>query len=406
MIKTKTENIEPSRILNYTFVGVFFANMLLYLGQQMSNSILPLYAEYLGAPAAEIGIVASAYAITALIFKLVSAPAIDTFNRKYILAAAIMLMAVAFIGFNFSSSVPMLIFFRLLQGTGQAFTATCCLALAADALPREKLATGIGYFSIAQAVMQAIGPTIGLKLKDVIGFNMTFITGAAIMTAAVLFTMSLKISFTKTKKFTFSLNSIIAKEALIPAILLFFLSISFFTITSFIAIYGKQSVGSNIGYFFMVNAVTLLFTRPLIGKMADQYGHIKVMLPTMVLFALSLLLISISSSLLMFIVAAFLNAFGYGACQPAIQSLCMKRVLKERRGAASCTSYIGTDLGSLLGPVLAGAIAGWIGYAKMWRLMTIPVFLAVLFVFVFKKDISSSNAEPVNSLADQQNDTK
>jgi MFS family permease len=388
-------NIKPLKIWNLTFISIFIANMLLYLGQAISNSILPLYADSLNAPSVVIGIVASSYAITALVFKLISAPAIDTFNRKYILAAAFFLMAVAFIGFSISKTMPALIFFRLLQGTGQAFTATCCLALAADTLPREKLGTGIGYFSLAQAIMQAFGPTVGLKLKDLIGFSMTFASGASAMALAVLFALSLKISFTKTKKFYFSLSSIIAKEAIIPAILLFFLATSFMTITSFVAVFGKETVGSNIGYFFTVYALTMLITRPLVGKLADKFGYVKVMLPMMVLFALSLIIISFSSSLPQFIVAAFLNAFGYGGCGPAIQSLCMKRVPKERRGAGSCTSYIGMDLGSLLGPVIAGITAGKLGYVSMWRIMIIPILTAVILVFLFRRDIDSVAEKPV-----------
>jgi MFS family permease len=387
------QKVTPVKIWNKTFIGVFIANMLLYLGQAMSNSILPLYADFLNAPAAIVGIVASSYAITALVFKLVSAPAIDTFNRKYILAAAFFLMAAAFTGFSFSKTMPTLIFFRLLQGTGQAFTSTCCLALASDTLPREKLGTGIGYFSLAQAIMQAFGPTVGLKLKDFIGFNMTFLMGAAAMILAVFFSLGLKVLFTKTKKFTFSLNSIIAKEAVIPAILLFFLATSFMSITSFVAIFGKKTVGSDVGYFFTVYALTLLFTRPLVGKLADKFGYVKVMLPMMVLFATSLTIISFSSSLPLFLSAAFLNAFGYGGCGPAIQSLCMKRVPKERRGAGSCTSYIGMDLGSFLGPVLAGAIAEKSGYANMWRIMIIPILTAAVMVFIFRKDIASSSTK-------------
>ncbi|MDR1469684.1 MAG: MFS transporter, partial [Spirochaetaceae bacterium] len=228
-----------------------------------------------------------------------------------------------------------------------------------------------------------------VKLKDLIGFNLTFAIGAVIMIMALVFVLSLRIRFQRIKKFHFSFDSIIAKEALIPAVLLLFLSVSFFAITSFIAIYGKGSIGSDIGYFFTVSAVTLLFTRPLIGKFADKYGHIKVMIPTMISFAVSLIIISFSSSLPMFLIAAFFNAFGYGACQPAIQSLCMKRVPKDKRGAGSGTSYIGTDLGSLAGPVIAGSIAGQLGYAAMWRIMTIPIIIAAILVFIFRRNISS-----------------
>jgi MFS family permease len=65
----------------------------------------------------------------------------------------------------------------------------------------------------------------------------------------------------------------------------------------------------------------------------------------------------------------------------------MKSVPKERRGAASSTNYIGNDLGNLTGPVLAGTIIDHVGYAPMWRLMTIPLFIAIAVVLICRKRI-------------------
>ena len=88
--------------------------------------------------------------------------------------------------------------------------------------------------------------------------------------------------------------------------------------------------------------------------------------------------------------AAFVSAFGYGACQPSVQTLCMKCVPKEKRGAGSSTNYIGQDLGNLVGPLIAGSLAGRFGYAAMWRIMIIPVALALLIVLVFRNSIHSA----------------
>lgn len=41
----------PKKIWNMMFISIFFANMMLNLGQQMSNSLLAKYADALGAPA-------------------------------------------------------------------------------------------------------------------------------------------------------------------------------------------------------------------------------------------------------------------------------------------------------------------------------------------------------------------
>ena len=173
-----------------------------------------------------------------------------------------------------------------------------------------------------------------------------------------------------------------------PAILLFLLSGTFFTINSFLAIYGTDMGVVNIGFFFTVYAGVLVFSRPLIGKMSDKYGLVKVTIPALFCFALSFFLSSIADDLFMFLLAAFVSAFGFGAAQPAIQTLCMKCVPSDRRGAASSTAFIGNDLGNMAGPVLAGYIVECAGYRVMWRAMILPIIAAFILLICFGRKIT------------------
>lgn len=369
------------KIWNPAFTSIFIANVLMFLGQQMINVLVPKYAYSLGATPATVGLVASAFAYTALLLKVFSAPAIDTFNKKYVLSLAILVMGAAYVGYSFSASLHSLFLFRLLQGAGQAFSATCCLALASDALPTEKLGTGIGYFSLGQAISQSIGPTIGLFLVGRIGYNMTFAFSAGVMVVAAVAALQVKNNYVCTIPFKISIERIIAKEAILPSILMFFLSMAYYNVTAFLVIYASQrGIQGNIGFFFTVYALTLFFSRPFVGRMSDRYGTVKVLIPAMVSFALAFILISISSTLWMLLVAAFVSAFGYGACQPVIQSLSMKSVPKQRRGAGSTTNYIGQDLGNLVGPVVAGFVIQTVGYQAMWICMLVPVIFAMALV--------------------------
>lgn len=379
---------QPEKILNRCFVSIFLANSLMYLSQWMVNSLVAKYADYLGATASMVGIVSSVFALTALLFKIVSGPALDTFNRRIILVIAMCVMGFSYFGYGVSSNVPMLVSFRLFQGCGQAFTATCCLALASDTLPPDRFGTGIGIFSLAQAVMQAIGPTVGLALMNRLGYHITFVIAGSIMVAAALLASSVNVPYKKTRTFKICFDSIFAKEALLPVILIFFLSTAFSVINSFLIIFaGKQGITGNIGLYFTVYACTLLFSRPLIGKLSDRFGMVMVAIPAMCCFALSFLVISYSITLSSLLMAGFIAGFGYGACQPAIQTLCMKCVPQKRRGAASSSSYIGNDLGQLLGPNVAGAIILAFGYHAMWRFMMLFIFIAMMLVIVFRKRI-------------------
>jgi len=379
---------EPTKIWNVGFISVFLVNMMMFFGQQMTNVLIPKYTYFLGGTPTMVGFIASSFAYTALILKVFAAPAIDTFNKKIILGLAILVMAIAYAGYAMSDSIRGVFFSRLLQGSGQAFSATCCLALATDMLPRDKIGTGIGYYSVAQAICQSIGPSVGLSLVKRFGYSVTFCVCSCIMVTAAIMALSLKTKQTQRGQFKISLQGIIAKEAVIPAILMFFLCMSYYNVTAFLVIYSEQQgIQGNIGLFFTVYAITLLFSRPFIGKMSDKYGTVKVLIPAMICFACAFILIGVANHLTILLIASFVSAFGYGACQPAIQTLCMKSVPHGKRGAGSTTNYIGQDLGNLVGPVVAGIVIENFGYHTMWFIMIIPVCFALVIVLVNRNHI-------------------
>lgn len=383
-------------IWNQVFITVFIINFLVHCCSQMMNTLTSKYAAFLGAPSSIVGVVAGMYAYTALIFKMVSAPAIDTFNRKYVLLAADFVIFLSFVGYAASDSISMLMFSRLLQGTGLAFTTTCCLTIASDFLPNKQMSSGIGYFALATALAQAVGPNIGLKLADKIGYNKTFAVMAGIMAVAMALVLTLKIEFVRTKKFVISFKTIVARECVIPSVILFMLAVAYCVVNSFLVLFAEnRGIGSNIGYFFTVYAVTMLFSRPFIGKMADKYGTVKVMIPSMCCFAASFLLISFSNRLPMFLAAGFISAFGYGGCQPLIQAVNMRSVPKERRGAASCTSFIGQDCGAMIGPAVAGLVVEGFGYDNMWRVMIIPIVLAMCMTIMYRYQINHAGEDTI-----------
>ena len=119
MVNTET------KIWNRTFISVFLTNALMYMAQQMVQPLITSYVKSIGATAAIIGIIASAYTWTAILMKVISAPAIDTYNKKYLLCGGMAVMGIAFTGFALFGSIPSVMAFRLIQGCGQAFTTSC-----------------------------------------------------------------------------------------------------------------------------------------------------------------------------------------------------------------------------------------------------------------------------------------
>jgi len=378
----------PSAIWNPAFVSIVLTNMLMFLSQQMINVLIPKFVSALGATPSLVGFTASAFAYTALLMKIFSAPAIDTFNKKYVLAIAMVIMAIAYIGYGFSTSIKAVLAFRLLQGAGQAFSATCCLALASDSLPSDRLGTGIGYFSLAQAICQSVGPALGLMLANNFGYKPTFFLSSLIMIIGAITALQVKNHHVRSSRYTISITQIIAKEAILSSLLMFFLNMAYYNVTAFLVLYaGSQGISGNIGLFFTVYAITLLFSRPLVGRLSDPLGTVKVLIPALVCFSCAFILISMAHSLWMLVIAAIVSAFGYGTCQPVLQAFSMKCVPKQRRGAGSTTNYIGQDIGNLVGPVVAGLVIEHIGWRSMWVCMTLPVFIAMGIVLFTRNSI-------------------
>lgn len=379
----------PEKIWNMMFISIFFANMMLNLGQQMSNSLLAKYADALGAPAPQVGMLMSMFALTALLFRFIAGPAMDAFNRKFLVMGAMGCMAAAYLGFASASAVNTLMIFRLIQGIGNAFANSCCLAMVSDVLPKDKFNTGIGYYSCAQVVSQAIGSTVGLELVRRFGYNITYLINAIVMIVAILVAAQVRLPPRISQKFKLRLHNMIAKEALVPAIITLFVGMGFTCISSFLIVYAaKRGVEEGIGLFFTIYALTMLATRPAVGKLTERFGFVRVGILSIFMTIVSIVFIGFSNRLWMFLFAAFINAFGYGAVQPALQTLCMKSVPQERRGSASSTNYIGMDTATLIGPTLAGMVAGKLGYTPiMWIVMTIPLIIGICITFFFRRNI-------------------
>lgn len=377
----------PNKLFNSRFINICLINFIMTLGQQLSNTLLPKFVTDMGAAPFVVGLVTSIFSVSALLVKPVSGQAIDSFDRKKILLFSACVIAASFLGYSLSTNVYMVVVSRLLHGCGIAFSVITCLTMISDSVAQEVMTTAISYYFVTTAVGQALGPQIGLSIQANIGYRGTFISGLLCMLAAILLIFTLQEEKTEKRKLKISLQNAIAKEAVIPAAIMLFMAAVYVNIASFIVLYAESVDINNVGLFFTVNATALLFTRPVIGNLADRFGTIKILPIAISFFGLSMVMISYSTNLYMLLVAAVISAFGYGACQPLIQTMCLKSVPKERRGAASATSYYGTDVGYLLGPLIAGSIIERWGYAMMFRTLPLLLILSLALVFINRKQI-------------------
>lgn len=379
------------KIWNPIFISVFVANIAISLGQNMMNTLIPKFADSLGATATIVGVVSSMFTITALAVRPFSNPAFDSFSKKKLLILFLADVMVSFFIYASAHSIPVLVVARLMQGAGTGCITPLLLAMAADALPPDKLGSGIGMYMIGGSIAQALGPNIGLNMSAAIGYNRSFLIGAAVLFVGILTCIPMKEAPSKKLPYHISLKNMLAKEAIPFSVLMMLMMIAGCSIGSYIAIYAGILGVQNIGLYFTVSAVFLLFVRPIAGKISDTKGFDKVILPGILIYIAAFILMSRARSLPAFLLVSLVSALGNGIAYPAIQAVSMKTVPLERRGSGTSTNYIFVDIANLVGPMMAGVVIdGFIAkgvptasaYSNTYLVMIIP--LAVAFIYAFK----------------------
>lgn len=367
-----------------TFAALLCMNFLMAMGQTTASTVLPLYMRTLGATTSMVGFVSGAFAITAILVRPFVGPAFDSFSKKRLLMAAMVLICIAMASYAVADSTPLVIAGRFVHGLGMGCTGPLGMAMASETLPREHMSSGIGIYTLAQASAQAIGPAFGIWLSGQAGFSATFVVTACCLASSLVVVATFVHDPDRTPRppYRLSLGRAFDVRAIPLAAVIALLMTAFACVGSFNAIYGGLRGVEGIGLYFTVYAGCLFITRPVFGQLADRLGTTKLVVPGCLCFAASFALLSQAQSLPIFLLAAVVGACGFGVVTPLLQSEVFRRVGDERRGSAANTNYLGMDLGQLLGPWLGGRIvegleASGIGevnaYATMWLVMIAPI---------------------------------
>ncbi|MGI6590031.1 MAG: MFS transporter [Eggerthellaceae bacterium] len=397
---------KPSSIWSRTFITICIVSFFQITGQQMATAVIPLYARDFGLSAGMIGFIVGAFAITALATRPFMAPAFDIVSKKKIWLASQAVIILSLFLYGFASDAASLTAVRMLHGLAMAAAGPMGLSLATMALPSDRLAYGISFFGMGQALAMAIGPAFGLYLVGVVGYHWTFWLSSIAMAIALVLLLSIKDpSQAQQLPYRIKLNRIFAREAVLPTVLSFICITCNSTYMAFIAIYGQLLGVAQVGLFFTVQAACMVATRPLLGKIADRHGYAVVVVPGLCFFALSFYLVSVATTLQNFLIAAVVSSLGFGAISPLFNAMAMSSVPYSRSGAASATNFTGVDLGQLVGPSVFGLVAEYFeetsgsevgGYSSMYAMEIIGVIGAlVIFAASYRRILD--NIQKANS---------
>ena len=380
----RRRDMDRSTIWNRNYILVLIINILNAFSFNILAPTIPKYVVSIGNGVEIAGFVATAFAITAIITRPFVGYYINLKRKKYMLAAALFIISVCILGYSFSGSIGLIIAFRLLHGVGWGMVTTSSSTIAVLSIPENKIGRGIGLFGIASSLASVFAPNLGLNLIDSVGYFWMFMSSLSLACLGCVLSFfiheeDLRKAKTPEGKLDV-LDRLFAKEALIPAFVILCVGLGMSTISNFIAIYADSLDVKNIGYYFTVAGAVMLVMRPLFGSISDKVNTRKIVLVSLIGYAMVFVTLGSARSLPVFLLAAVLYGTFYGALGPIVQTWCVKETGTSKSGTANSTYYTSLDIGQGVGASLAGLLSVNLGYSRMYYSMIIPQLIAVAVV--------------------------
>jgi len=378
---------QPNRLWTKNFLLLLAANFAVYVSFYMLIPSLPVYIKAITGKEALTGLAMGIFLLAAVLFRPFAGRSVDHRNRKGIFLFGSAIFFVSALAFNLASTLVVLLTARFVQGIGWAYCNTAAGTLASDIIPKSRLAEGMGYYGLSLSIAMGIGPDLALFLSQRYNFQLMFYVCAG--SVLLSFLMALFMSYHNVSKSKDSLPArkavLLEKKALHPSLVMFFVCISYAAIISFLALYGQYRQVAEIGLFFTVYAISMIFSRPFFGRLADRKGYSIVIIPGLIMCTLTVIIIFFAHTLPVFILAGLVYGIGFGAVMPPTQALSVLNVRPDRRGAATATYFLFLDLGLGMGSVLWGFVAQALSYDIMYLLVIIPSIFALLPYLLFAR---------------------
>lgn len=389
--------MKQEKIWNKSYITLFLINLIVSTSFYMISTALSKHLVHLGMTVTMAGSVIGSMSFASMLTRPVTGWVSDHLDRKILLSLSLAVNFLCVVGYGVCTNAMLYIVLRIFHGIAFGMVTTVTMVLVSGCIPIGRMGEGMGYFGLAQTMAVAIGPSISLALYERVGSRNMFFASAGCIAVAFVGAMLMD---TKTKAagdrsenskeiFTFRLQDFVAKEAIIFAVITIAISSINGIENGYIVLYAEQFGISNVGWYFTISAFTLFFSRAVCSRLPDHIGFTKTLCLGLgsIIFALLILSLAPVGHFTGALTAgSILKALGVGTLQPALQAATVQSVPPERRGAATSTFYIGTDLGQFSAPIIAGSLIDSVGYVSMFRIYILPLFgVGVLYILLKTK---------------------
>ena len=251
----------------------------------------------------QFSLIVASYTFSAGIFGFLGAFIIDRFDRKTAFTFAYIGFTLGTLACGLAPSYHILMAARILAGAFGGVLGALVLSIISDIVPLERRASAMGIVMTAFSAASVLGVPIGLWLANKFTWNAPFLFLAGIttiITFAIIkiipsLTEHLQSKATRPKPLEVITNVTSDKNALRALLMMSLLIFGQFSIIPFLSPYMVYNVGfqeSQLPFIYFCGGIGTIFTLPLIGKLADKHGRLKIFAYAIFLSAIPVLTIT------------------------------------------------------------------------------------------------------------------
>ena len=347
-------------------------------------SIVEVPASLTDQPPWIIGLVVGAMGMAGMIFRPLVGVWLDGGNRVRLARLGAIGTTIAFVGYALDLGPWAMLAFRLLHGMTMAMFTTALLAVVGASVPPASRGAGIGLYQTAGAVGQLYAAPIAIAVAVVAGMNITFL-----LTAGVVFVSLVTASMVRdthapavvTTPLPWRQRAWVSKTAFLPALVFLCVTAPWGAVTTFLIEFADERALTNVGLFYTMVAATQVLSRASVGWLADRLAPALTVIPALLAATASLLLLSVTHSETMLLVAGLLFGLGLASTQTSMVALVVSRTAPAGLGSAMATYTIAWDAGLVLGGTLFGFVVNATSPATTFAIISLmPIAGAALFL--------------------------
>ena len=167
---------------------VTLATFMEVLDSSIANVALPHMAGTMGASPEESTWVLTSYLVSSAIVLPMSGWLSNVIGRKRFYMTCVAIFTVSSLLCGLATSLPMLIFFRIVQGAGGGGLGPCEQAILADTFSAKQRGMAFAMYGMAIVVAPAIGPTLGGWITDNYSWHWIFFINVPIGIVSLVLT--------------------------------------------------------------------------------------------------------------------------------------------------------------------------------------------------------------------------